>query len=88
MTNLDADKVFFESAELRRTCLGGAPFEYVLICTRTGDFEVWSSIENGKGRCLAGGGYYGPSKITIGELVVFETTPDEWSAAVERGDVG
>ena len=75
--NLDADDVFFEADNHPRTCLGGGPFEYALLVTRTGGFEVWSSLSPG-GKCIAGEGYLGPSKIEIGGRVAFERleTPD------------
>jgi hypothetical protein len=69
--NLDADDVFFESLNHPRTCLGGGSFEYALLVTRTGGFEVWSSLSPG-GKCIAGEGCDVPSKIEIGGQVVFE----------------
>lgn len=84
MRNIDADEVFFENPELGRVCLGGGPFEYVLLCSRTGGFEVWSSLEKGA-KCLAGDRFKGPSEISIGGLTVFRITPEEWQAIVDRG---
>lgn len=77
MKNLDADDVYFEGEESGRVCLGGGPFECALICTRTGGFEVWSSLENGKGKCIAGEGYAGASRIIIGGVTVFERSAAE-----------
>ena len=87
MANIDADMVFFENPDLGRICLGGGPFEYALLCTRTGGFEVWSDITPGQGRCIAGEGYAGPSKIIIANATVFELTEGEW-AQVQRENAG
>ena len=69
--NFDADNVFFENDNLGRVCLGGAPFSYALICTRTGGFEIWDDITSNSGRCIAGEGYTGASKIEVANVVVF-----------------
>lgn len=73
MTDLNSDDVFFETDTHGRVCLGGGSFEYALICTRLGGFEVWDTIEPRMGRCIAGEGYAGRSRIEIGSLVVFES---------------
>ena len=79
MADLTADDVFFENEKLGRVCLGGGKFEYVLICTRLGDFEVWDGLHPRNSRCIAGAGYGGPSKIEVGGRLIFhrETAVEE-----------
>lgn len=74
--NLDADNVFYETKELGRVCLGGAPFSHALLCTRMGGFEIWRNMINGGGECIAGEGYAPASKIEIEGVVVFERAED------------
>ena len=71
MPNYDADNLFFETDELGMVCLGGGPFEYALIVTRIGGFEVWDKIGD-DGRCIAGEGFAGRSEIRIAGTTVFQ----------------
>ena len=84
---MDGDDVFFETPDSGRVCIGGGPFGLMLTCTRMGGFEVWNDPNPKTGRCIAGEGYAGPSRIEIGGVVVFERTAEQWAEAAKAQDI-
>lgn len=82
--NFDGDSVFFANPELGRRCVGGGGFSNVLICTRVGGFEVFDGLNEGA-KCIAGGGYKGPSSIEICGITVFKRTAEQWAAILAAG---